>query len=48
MFIAPDTNKKIWGPAGYGKSRSPFILPYRHTIRKEKIEKIFNVRKEIK
>lgn len=51
MFIAPDPNIKVYGPAGnnYGRDMwgsSDFW--FRPKIRKIKIENIFNVRKEDK
>ena len=49
MFIAPDPNRKIWGPAGYGKSKKfPWQFTFRENTRKMKIKKIFNVGKEDK
>lgn len=51
MFVAPDSNVKVYGPAGNNYGRDMWLPDYwfRPNIRKRKINKIFNdVGKEIK
>ncbi len=50
MFVAPDPNIKVFGPSNNNYGRDVWMpnFWFRPLIRKEKIEKIFNVGKEIK
>jgi len=50
MFVAPDPNIKVYGPGGNNYGRDMWLPDFwfRPNIRKIKINKIFNVRKEIK
>lgn len=51
MFVAPDPNLKVYGPAGNNYGRDMWLPDFwfRPNIRKRKINKIFNdVGKEIK
>lgn len=50
MFVAPDPNVKVYGPAGNNYVRDMWFPDFwfKPKIRKMKIEKIFNVRKEDK
>ena len=50
MFVAPNPNIKVFGPAGnnYGREIWNTNFDFKSIIRKEKIKKIFNVREEIK
>lgn len=45
MFVAPDPNNKVYGPAGYRDFWMPRFW-FKPEMRKDKINRLFNVRKE--